>query len=41
MTGHRSISIPACAVAASIAYAIDQPADVDVNEVILRPTAAS
>jgi len=30
--------IPADAVARAIAYAIEQPADVDVNEIVLRPT---
>jgi NADP-dependent 3-hydroxy acid dehydrogenase YdfG len=29
------------AVARSIAFAIDQPHDVDVNEIIVRPTASS
>jgi NADP-dependent 3-hydroxy acid dehydrogenase YdfG len=33
------IAIPAAAIARSIAYAIQQPADVDVNELIVRPTA--
>lgn len=32
-------AIPAQAVAEAIAYAIGQPADVDVGEVIVRPTA--
>lgn len=31
-------AIPADAVARAIAYAIEQPADVDVNEIVLRPT---
>ena len=31
-------AIPADAVARAIAYAIEQPPDVDVNEVVLRPT---
>jgi NADP-dependent 3-hydroxy acid dehydrogenase YdfG len=30
--------IPADSVARAIAYAIEQPADVDINEVVLRPT---
>ncbi|MGY6217252.1 SDR family oxidoreductase [Methylolobus aquaticus] len=30
--------IPADSVARAIAYAIDQPADVDINEIVLRPT---
>jgi NADP-dependent 3-hydroxy acid dehydrogenase YdfG len=32
-------AIPADAVARAIAYAIEQPADVDVNEILLRPTS--
>jgi NADP-dependent 3-hydroxy acid dehydrogenase YdfG len=31
-------AIPASSVARAIAYAIEQPPDVDVNEVVLRPT---
>ena len=31
-------AIPADAVARAIAYAIEQPADVDINEIVLRPT---
>lgn len=31
-------AIPADSVARAIAYAIDQPADVDINEIVLRPT---
>jgi NADP-dependent 3-hydroxy acid dehydrogenase YdfG len=33
------MAIPASAVARAIAYAIEQPADVDINEIVLRPTA--
>lgn len=32
------IAIPAESVARAIAYAIEQPADVDINEIVLRPT---
>lgn len=32
------IAIPASAVAKAIAYAIEQPAEVDINEIVLRPT---
>lgn len=32
-------SIPASAIAKAIGFAIEQPADVDVNELIVRPTA--
>jgi len=31
-------AIPADSVARAIAYAIEQPADVDINEIVLRPT---
>ncbi|TYK57857.1 SDR family oxidoreductase [Pseudomonas synxantha] len=33
------LAIPTSAVARAIAFAIEQPADVDINEIILRPTA--
>jgi NADP-dependent 3-hydroxy acid dehydrogenase YdfG len=33
------IAIPATAIGAAVRYAIDQPADVDVNELVVRPTA--
>ena len=33
------IAIPAESIARAIAYAIEQPADVDINEVVIRPTA--
>ena len=33
-----SVAIDADAIARAIAYAIEQPADVDVNEIIIRPT---
>jgi NADP-dependent 3-hydroxy acid dehydrogenase YdfG len=31
--------IPADAIARAIAFAIEQPADVDVNEIVVRPVA--
>ncbi|MEA3127056.1 MAG: hypothetical protein QOD67_4075, partial [Caballeronia sp.] len=31
-------AIPADSVARAIAYAIEQPGDVDINEIVLRPT---
>jgi NADP-dependent 3-hydroxy acid dehydrogenase YdfG len=31
-------AIPAASVARAIAFAIEQPADVDINEIVLRPT---
>jgi NADP-dependent 3-hydroxy acid dehydrogenase YdfG len=35
---YRQQAIPADAVARAIAFAIEQPADVDINEILLRPT---
>jgi len=35
---YRRQAIPADSVARAIAYAIEQPPDVDVNEIVLRPT---
>ncbi|HEY7419694.1 MAG TPA: hypothetical protein VH593_31225 [Ktedonobacteraceae bacterium] len=32
-------AIPPEAIACAIAFAIEQPADVDVNELVVRPTA--
>ena len=31
--------IPPSAIARAIAFAIEQPADVDMNELVIRPTA--
>jgi NADP-dependent 3-hydroxy acid dehydrogenase YdfG len=31
------IAIPADSIARAIAYAIEQPAEVDVNEIVIRP----
>jgi NADP-dependent 3-hydroxy acid dehydrogenase YdfG len=33
------LAIPPEAIARAIAFAIEQPAEVDVNEIIVRPTA--
>jgi len=35
----EKIAIPPAAIARAIAFAIEQPADVDVNEIVIRPTA--
>lgn len=40
METFREIAIPASAIARAISFAIDQPDDVDVNEIIVRPTAS-
>ena len=37
----RKIALPAVAIARGIDYAIEQPAEVDVNEIIIRPTAGN
>jgi len=38
---YRKTIIPADAIARAIAFAIEQPDGVDVNEIVVRPTAAS
>ncbi len=40
MDAFRAIAIPPEAVARAIAYAVSQPAEVDVSEIIVRPTAS-
>lgn len=40
MRAFRQIALPADAIARAIAYAIEQPEDVDVSEIIVRPTAS-
>lgn len=40
MKAWRAICISPDAIAAAIAYAIAQPDDVDVNKMIVRPTAS-
>ena len=40
MREFRKIAIPAMAIARAIAYAVEQPADVDVSELIVRPTGS-
>ncbi|AGL18077.1 SDR family oxidoreductase [Actinoplanes sp. N902-109] len=37
----RDLGLDPDAVARTVAYAIDQPADVDINEITIRPTAQS
>ncbi|MCR6626005.1 SDR family oxidoreductase [Pseudoxanthomonas japonensis] len=37
----RQVAIPAEAIARAIAYAVEQPDDVDVSEVIVRPAASA
>jgi NADP-dependent 3-hydroxy acid dehydrogenase YdfG len=40
MRGYRQISISPYAIARAVAFAIDQPDDVDTSEIIVRPTAS-
>jgi NADP-dependent 3-hydroxy acid dehydrogenase YdfG len=39
MKEYRRIAIKPEAIARAVVYAIEQPADVDVNEIVVRPTA--
>ena len=41
MQDFRKIALTPDAIGRAIAYAIEQPADVDVNEIIVRPTAGA
>jgi NADP-dependent 3-hydroxy acid dehydrogenase YdfG len=36
---YKVLAIPPESIARAVAYAIEQPADVDVNEIVVRPTA--
>ncbi|WP_027211375.1 SDR family oxidoreductase [Burkholderia sp. WSM2232] len=40
MRDFRRVALTSDAIARSVAYAIDQPADVDVSEIVVRPTAS-
>ena len=41
MKTYRAVALPASAVAEAIAYALAQPAEVDVNELVVRPAASA
>jgi NADP-dependent 3-hydroxy acid dehydrogenase YdfG len=41
MREYRALAIPASAVADAIAFALGQPPEVDVNEIIVRPAAST
>ncbi|HZX52602.1 SDR family oxidoreductase [Pseudomonas sp. XK-1] len=41
MKAFRKVAIAPDAIARAIAYAVEQPADVDVSELIVRPTASA
>lgn len=38
MAAYRAHAIPPSAIADAVAFAVSQPADVDVNEIVVRPT---
>ncbi|MFH8680384.1 SDR family oxidoreductase [Streptomyces lydicus] len=40
METYRSVALPAAAVADAVAYAVAQPPEVEVNEIVVRPAAA-
>ncbi|MES4907540.1 MULTISPECIES: SDR family oxidoreductase [unclassified Streptomyces] len=41
MKWYRAVAIPASAVADAIAFAVSRPAEVDVNEIVVRPVASA
>jgi NADP-dependent 3-hydroxy acid dehydrogenase YdfG len=41
MRDYRATAIPATAIADAIAFAVGQPPEVDVNEIIVRPAAST
>ncbi|MFD5538381.1 SDR family oxidoreductase [Streptomyces sp. NPDC127079] len=41
MKAYRAVALPASAIADAIAYAVSQPPQVDVNEIVVRPSASA
>ncbi|GAB3739772.1 SDR family oxidoreductase [Microlunatus parietis] len=41
MKAYRAVALPASAIADAIAYAVAQPPQVDVNEIIVRPSGSA
>lgn len=41
MKTYRSVAVPASAIADAIAFAVSRPAEVDVNEIVVRPAASA
>ncbi|GGZ14733.1 SDR family oxidoreductase [Streptomyces nitrosporeus] len=40
MAAYRAVALPASAIADAVAFAVSQPAEVDVNEIVVRPAGA-
>lgn len=40
MAGYRAIALKPAAIGRAVRFAIEQPGDVDINEIVVRPTAA-
>jgi NADP-dependent 3-hydroxy acid dehydrogenase YdfG len=41
MVAYRAVALPASAVADAIGYAVAQPREVDVNEIVVRPVGSA
>jgi NADP-dependent 3-hydroxy acid dehydrogenase YdfG len=41
MKSYRAIALQPAAIGRAVRYAIEQPEDVDVNEIVVRPTRAA
>jgi NADP-dependent 3-hydroxy acid dehydrogenase YdfG len=41
MRTYRAVALPASAIAEAIAYAVSQPSQVNVNEIVVHPAASA
>lgn len=41
MKAYRAMAVPASAIADAVAFAVTRPAEVDVNEIVVRPAASA